>query len=240
MKSLLPCRQDPQVPSPNATDFLRHLPGKVAAASESPNPSWRQLGQAFVRLGKGRALAQRLWISVNSSLQPGVRFYLTVLLTLAAANSLFILVGTSGTALQCSDSWFLHCTIDYRHSWSIARKDEHNILYTESLMLCLCWTSIRQHKRKLTGLCAAVEGLLLRQGRPGCGAGDARGAPAGSRASAAVLLQQDPAGARPEQVCFSPSCFMYSAAQELSCTIPIRCGIKCGFCRCIVLTQSPL
>ena len=84
------------MPLLNATDSLRHLSGKLAAASEPPNPSWSQLGQAFVRLGKGRALAQRLWISINSSLQPGVRFYLTVLLTLAAANSLFILVTTSG------------------------------------------------------------------------------------------------------------------------------------------------
>ena len=90
------CRQDPQLPSPNATDSLRHLSGKLAAAFESPNPSWSQLGQAFAGLGRGRALAQRLWISINSSLQPGVRFYLTVLLTLAAANSLFILVTTSG------------------------------------------------------------------------------------------------------------------------------------------------
>ena len=90
------CSQVPQMPRPNATDSLRHLSGRLAAAFESPNASWRQLGRAFVGLGKGRALAQRLWISVTSSLQPGVRFYLTVLLMLAAANSLFILVTTSG------------------------------------------------------------------------------------------------------------------------------------------------
>ena len=98
--NLLFCRQDPQVSLLNAIDTLRHLSGRLAAASESPNPSWHQLGQAFVGLGKGRALAQRLWISIGSNLQPGVRFYLTVLLTLAAANSLFILVITSGAASQ--------------------------------------------------------------------------------------------------------------------------------------------
>ena len=94
----LSCRQEPQVPPPNATDSLAHCSGALATAFEAPDPSWRQLAQASAGLSTGRVLAQRLWIGISSSLQPGVRFYLTVLLTLAAANSLFILVNTSGAA----------------------------------------------------------------------------------------------------------------------------------------------
>ena len=222
------------MPLPNATDSLRRLSGRLPAASRSPNPSWSQLGQAFVGLGKGRALAQRLWISINSSLQPGVRFYLTVLLTLAAANSLFILVSTSGAALQCLDP---SSSIEVLHIWSLCFVAWH---HERSLVHCIpdgfpvLRMTMQQRKRKLTGLRAADTGLLLCQGRPGCRTGDARSAPAGCRPSAAVLLQQDPAGARSEQARKPAPCSMPSTAQHICLPHPLS-GRTCKW---IVLIES--
>ena len=57
---------------------------------------------------------QRFWASIEGSLAPGVRFYLTVLLTIAAANSLFILV--SGTCAHHVLLQHTSCPITYRTS----------------------------------------------------------------------------------------------------------------------------
>jgi len=46
----------------------------------------------FWRLGEGRGRMHQLWVDIESKLAPGVKFYLTVLLTIAAANSISILV----------------------------------------------------------------------------------------------------------------------------------------------------
>ena len=50
---------------------------------------------------------QRFWASIEGSLAPGVRFYLTVLLTIAAANSLFILVSDLCSSLLAATQFVL-------------------------------------------------------------------------------------------------------------------------------------
>ncbi len=66
--------------------------GQLSLASTPPKPSRQQLQIAVRRLRERDNMMQRLWASIEGSLAPGVKFYLTVLLTIATANSLCILV----------------------------------------------------------------------------------------------------------------------------------------------------
>ena len=81
----------------NVTAISKHYFAYSSLTSALANPSWNELQQGFWRLGHGLGHMQSLWADIQSRLQPGVRFYLTVLLTIAAANSLFILV----SPLEC-------------------------------------------------------------------------------------------------------------------------------------------
>ena len=91
-----PCRQGTHVPLYNTSVAL----GQNATApnqyhlgeSSLTNPSWSELRKGLWKLGQGLGDMQEVWFGIQNKLQPGVRFYLTVLLTIAAANSLFILV----------------------------------------------------------------------------------------------------------------------------------------------------
>ena len=84
------------MPMYNTTDVLAQsasaVAGRLTGQPFVANPSWGELQHVFWRLGKGRGHMRQLWADIGSKLAPGVKFYLTVLLTIAAANSLFILV----------------------------------------------------------------------------------------------------------------------------------------------------
>ena len=97
------CRQGADVPLYNSSIVL----GPMTALSKnyfsylpSANPSWSELQNSFWKLGHSLGNVQQIWSSFQSKLQPGVRFYLTVLLTIAAANSLFILVSYPISTLE--------------------------------------------------------------------------------------------------------------------------------------------
>ena len=72
----------------NATALGGRLTGHPAVG----NAGWSELQHVFWGLGEGRGRMHQLWAELESKLAPGVKFYLTVLLTIAAANSIFILV----------------------------------------------------------------------------------------------------------------------------------------------------
>ena len=86
-----------------ATDLSRYASGYSSLASLPASPSWSEIQKTFWKLGQGLGHMQRFWIDMDSKLQPGVRFSLTVLLTIAAANSCFILVSPPSLLIRRSE-----------------------------------------------------------------------------------------------------------------------------------------